>query len=101
LGIAPEQMFFKVRERQRGRAQYEQLDRQGRYHEVREGDCRLLVNFTDYLDTGLFLDHRPTRARIGELAAGKSFLNLFCYTGAASVHAAVGGARTTTSIDMS
>lgn len=101
LGIPPEQMFFKIRERQRGRAQYEKLDRQGRYYEVREGGCRLLVNFTDYLDTGLFLDHRPTRARIGALAAGKRFLNLFCYTGAATVHAAVGGARATTSVDMS
>jgi 23S rRNA (guanine2445-N2)-methyltransferase / 23S rRNA (guanine2069-N7)-methyltransferase len=101
LGIPPQQMFFKVRERQRGRAQYEKLDQQGRYHEVREGACRLLVNFTDYLDTGLFLDHRPTRQRIGRLAAGKRFLNLFCYTGAATVHAAVGGAGRTTSVDMS
>ncbi|HEX5514255.1 MAG TPA: bifunctional 23S rRNA (guanine(2069)-N(7))-methyltransferase RlmK/23S rRNA (guanine(2445)-N(2))-methyltransferase RlmL [Gammaproteobacteria bacterium] len=101
LDIPAEQMFFKVRERQRGRAQYEKLDKRGRYHEVREGDCRLLVNFTDYLDTGLFLDHRPTRTRIGQLAQGKRFLNLFCYTGAASVHAAVGGASSTTSVDMS
>lgn len=101
LEIPPEQMFFKVRERQRGRAQYEKLDKQGRYYEVREGDCRLLVNFTDYLDTGLFLDHRPTRARIGELARGKRMLNLFCYTASASVHAAVGGASSTTSVDMS
>lgn len=101
LEIPAEQMFFKVRERQRGRAQYEKLDQQGRYTEVREGNCRLLVNFTDYLDTGLFLDHRPTRLRIAELAEGKRFLNLFCYTGAASVHAAAGGARATTSVDMS
>lgn len=101
LEIPAEQMFFKVRDRQRGRAQYEKLDQQGRYTEVREGNCRLLVNFTDYLDTGLFLDHRPTRLRIAELAQGKRFLNLFCYTGAASVHAAAGGARATTSVDMS
>lgn len=101
LEIPPEQMFFKVRERQRGRAQYEKLDKQGRYYEVREGDCRLLVNFTDYLDTGLFLDHRPTRSRIGALARGKRMLNLFCYTASASVHAAVGGASSTTSVDMS
>jgi 23S rRNA (guanine2445-N2)-methyltransferase / 23S rRNA (guanine2069-N7)-methyltransferase len=59
------------------------------------------VNFTDYLDTGLFLDHRPTRARIRELSPGKSFLNLFAYTGTASVFAAAGGARTTTSVDLS
>jgi 23S rRNA (guanine2445-N2)-methyltransferase / 23S rRNA (guanine2069-N7)-methyltransferase len=101
LEIPPEQMFFKVRERQRGHAQYERLDQRDRYTEVSEGDCRLLVNFTDYLDTGLFLDHRPTRARIGELARGKHFLNLFCYTAAATVHAAKGGARRTTSVDMS
>jgi 23S rRNA (guanine2445-N2)-methyltransferase / 23S rRNA (guanine2069-N7)-methyltransferase len=59
------------------------------------------VNFTDYLDTGLFLDHRPTRARIRELASGKRFLNLFAYTGAASVFAAAGGARATTTVDLS
>jgi 23S rRNA (guanine2445-N2)-methyltransferase / 23S rRNA (guanine2069-N7)-methyltransferase len=59
------------------------------------------VNFTDYLDTGLFLDHRPTRTRLRSLAAGKRFLNLFGYTGTASVHAAVGGAQSTTTVDMS
>jgi len=59
------------------------------------------VNFTDYLDTGLFLDHRPTRARIRDLASGKRFLNLFAYTGTATVFAAAGGARTTTTVDLS
>ena len=59
------------------------------------------MNFTDYLDTGLFLDHRPARARIRGLAAGKTFLNLFAYTATASVFAAAGGARTTTSVDLS
>ncbi len=73
----------------------------GEFHEVREGQCRLLVNFTDYLDTGLFLDHRPMRRMIAELAAGKSFLNLFAYTGSASVQAAAGGATATTTVDMS
>lgn len=101
LDIPPEQMFFKVRERQRGHAQYERLDRRERYLEVHEDDCRLLVNFTDFLDIGLFLDHRPTRKRIRELADGKRFLNLFCYTAAATVHAARGGACRTTSVDMS
>jgi 23S rRNA (guanine2445-N2)-methyltransferase / 23S rRNA (guanine2069-N7)-methyltransferase len=61
----------------------------------------LLVNLTDYLDTGLFLDHRPLRLRIQQEAAGKRFLNLFCYTATATVHAAKGGARTTTSVDLS
>jgi 23S rRNA (guanine2445-N2)-methyltransferase / 23S rRNA (guanine2069-N7)-methyltransferase len=68
---------------------------------VHEGDCRFLVNFTDYLDTGLFLDHRPTRQMLRELAAGKHFLNLFAYTGAATVYAAAGGARATTTVDLS
>ncbi len=68
---------------------------------VEEGGLKFLVNFTDYLDTGLFLDHRPMRARIRTLAKGGRFLNLFCYTGAATVYAAAGGAMSTTSIDMS
>lgn len=101
LDIPPEQMFFKVRRRQKGGAQYEKLDKQGRFHEVREGPARLWVNFTDYLDTGLFLDHRPIRARLRELAGGRRFLNLFCYTASATVHAGLGGAKTTTSVDMS
>jgi 23S rRNA (guanine2445-N2)-methyltransferase / 23S rRNA (guanine2069-N7)-methyltransferase len=94
-------VFLKVRERQKGKSQYERLDQRGEFHEVREDGLRLLVNFTDYLDTGLFLDHRLTRRLLRELAPGRRFLNLFCYTGAASVHAAAGGARTTTSVDMS
>jgi 23S rRNA (guanine2445-N2)-methyltransferase / 23S rRNA (guanine2069-N7)-methyltransferase len=69
--------------------------------EVREGAARLLVNLTDYLDTGLFLDHRPVRLHIGATAKGKRFLNLFCYTATASVHAALGGAQSTTSVDLS
>jgi 23S rRNA (guanine2445-N2)-methyltransferase / 23S rRNA (guanine2069-N7)-methyltransferase len=68
---------------------------------VHEGGLEFLVNFTDYQDTGLFLDHRPTRALIRERAAGERFLNLFAYTGSASVYAAAGGARTTLSVDLS
>src|SRR5690606_40579269 len=68
---------------------------------VREGRARLRVNLFDYLDTGLFLDHRPLRARIADEARGKRFLNLFCYTGAATVQAAAGGAASTTSVDLS
>lgn len=70
-------------------------------YEVREGSCRLLVNFTDYLDTGLFLDHRPVRLKIFREAKGKRFLNLFGYTGTATVHAAAGGAASTTTVDLS
>jgi len=101
LDIAHERMVFKVRRRQRGREQYERQAEQGRFLVVREGRCRLLVNLTDYLDTGLFLDHRTVRLWLAENAAGKSVLNLFSYTGAATVHAAVGGARATTSVDLS
>lgn len=101
LEIAPEQMVFKVRERQRRGTQYEKRDETGAFHEVREGPCRFLVNLTDYLDTGLFLDHRVTREMLRGLAAGKRFLNLFGYTGTATVHAALGGATATTTVDMS
>jgi 23S rRNA (guanine2445-N2)-methyltransferase / 23S rRNA (guanine2069-N7)-methyltransferase len=101
LEIPRSQLHLKVREKQRGSSQYERLGAQGVYHEVREADQTLFVNFTDYLDTGLFLDHRPTRALIRELAAGRDFLNLFAYTGTASVHAAAGGATSTTSVDLS
>ena len=101
LEVPPEQVVFKVRRRQRGHEQYSRLSKQSRTLIVREGRCRLLVNLTDYLDTGLFLDHRPVRTWIAQQAAGKRLLNLFCYTGAATVQAAVGGARATTSVDLS
>jgi 23S rRNA (guanine2445-N2)-methyltransferase / 23S rRNA (guanine2069-N7)-methyltransferase len=101
LSIPPERTFVRVRRRQRGGEQYEKLDSAGQFHVVREGGYRLLVNFTDYLDTGMFLDHRLTRQRIGELAKGRRFLNLFAYTGVATVHAVGGGARASTTVDMS
>ena len=101
LEIPPAQLFFKVRRRQKGRAQYEKLAAEQQFHEIDEGGLRFLVNFTGYLDTGLFLDHRLTRARLRDLAAGEHFLNLFAYTGTATVYAAAGGATSTTSVDMS
>jgi 23S rRNA (guanine2445-N2)-methyltransferase / 23S rRNA (guanine2069-N7)-methyltransferase len=101
LQIDPERVVLKQRTRQRGSNQYEKLAQQGEFLQVREHKAQLLVNLTDYLDTGLFLDHRPVRRKINELASGRSFLNLFCYTATASVHAALGGAKTTTSVDMS
>jgi 23S rRNA (guanine2445-N2)-methyltransferase / 23S rRNA (guanine2069-N7)-methyltransferase len=101
LDVPPERLVFKVRRRQRGSDQYEKLSKQSRTLIVREGRCRLQVNLTDYLDTGLFLDHRPVRNWIGRHGSGKRLLNLFCYTGAATVHAAVGGAQSTTSVDLS
>jgi 23S rRNA (guanine2445-N2)-methyltransferase / 23S rRNA (guanine2069-N7)-methyltransferase len=101
LGLPQERVVLRVRRRQRGGEQYEKVAGEAEFHAVREGRYRFLVNFTDYLDTGLFLDHRITRRRIGELAAGRSFLNLFAYTGTATVYAAGGGAATTTTVDMS
>ncbi len=101
LDIPPERMAYKLRQRQKGSEQYRRQGAGGRYLEVREGPCRLLVNLTDYLDTGLFLDHRPVRDFVRAEAAGKRVLNLFCYTGAVTVHAAAGGARATDSVDLS
>lgn len=101
LGISPQRVVLKRRERQSGTRQYERQATEGRFQEVNEGGVKLLVNLTDYLDTGLFLDHRPMRMRIQREAAGKRFLNLFCYTATATVHAAKGGARSTTSVDLS
>ncbi|KIU42778.1 50S rRNA methyltransferase [Pseudomonas putida] len=101
LNIDQSRVVIKRRERQSGTKQYERQSSQGQFTEVSEGGVKLLVNLTDYLDTGLFLDHRPMRMRIQREAAGKRFLNLFCYTATASVHAAKGGARSTTSVDLS
>lgn len=101
LNVDDDHLYYKLRARQRGERQYERASGAGAFHTVREGACRLRVNFEDYLDTGLFLDHRPIRERIFREAAGKSFLNLFAYTGAATIQAAVGGATRSVSVDMS
>ena len=101
LGVDAEQVILKIRRKQRNTEQYEKHDEQGRFHLVVEGGCKLLVNFEDYLDTGLFLDHRPVRLTIQQQAKDKRFLNLFAYTGSATVHAGMGGAKSTTTVDMS
>ncbi len=101
LEIGEEQLFFKVRQQQKGAAQYRKLASSNSFHQVSEGGHRFWVNFEDYLDTGLFLDHRITRSLLAKLAKGRRFLNLFAYTGTASVYAAKGGAVATTTIDMS
>ncbi len=101
LEVPEERCFLKARRRQRGSSQYERFAHEGAWREVEEGDCRFHVNLSDYLDTGLFLDHRETRAMVAADAAGKTFLNLFAYTGAFSVRAAMQGARETTSVDLS
>jgi 23S rRNA (guanine2445-N2)-methyltransferase / 23S rRNA (guanine2069-N7)-methyltransferase len=92
---------IKMRERGKGGSKYGRFDQRGEFIEVEEGGLRFLVNLHDYLDTGLFLDHRLVRAKLRELAAGRRFLNLFAYTATASVYAAAGGARDTTSVDLS
>ena len=101
VGVAPERIKLRTRRRTARGEQYDKLDDRSDSHVVIEGGLQLIVNFDDYLDTGLFLDHRMTRARLREAAAGKRFLNLFAYTGAATVYAMAGGAQATTSIDMS
>lgn len=99
--LAPAQLAVKTRRRGKGGSKYGRFQDRGEILVVREGPVRLEVNLYDYLDTGVFLDHRPMRLRIGREARGLSLLNLFCYTGAATVHGAAGGARTTTSVDLS
>ena len=94
-------IHVRVRRRQRGTSQYTRVAQQGKYTCVEEGGLKFLVNFTDYLDTGLFLDHRLTRARLRAAAAGRRFLNLFCYTASATVYAAAGGANRTLGVDLS
>ncbi|MBC1184748.1 bifunctional 23S rRNA (guanine(2069)-N(7))-methyltransferase RlmK/23S rRNA (guanine(2445)-N(2))-methyltransferase RlmL [Kluyvera sichuanensis] len=101
LGITPNKLVLKTRERQKGKNQYQKMNEKGDFMEVSEYNARLWVNLTDYLDTGLFLDHRIARRMLGEMSKGKDFLNLFSYTGSASVHAGLGGARSTTTVDMS
>ncbi|MBY5991588.1 bifunctional 23S rRNA (guanine(2069)-N(7))-methyltransferase RlmK/23S rRNA (guanine(2445)-N(2))-methyltransferase RlmL [Ferrimonas balearica] len=101
LEVDPSQIVVKERKQQKGKEQYEKLDQSHNELKVEEYGARFLVNLTDYLDTGLFLDHRLARRYIQEHSQGKRFLNLFAYTGSASVHAALGGARATTTVDMS
>lgn len=101
LELPPEAVHQKRRARQRGEAQYEKQGETGRRFVVREGGLDFLVNLDDYLDTGLFLDHRPARAMVREAAKGKRVLNLFGYTGAFTVYAAAGGARQTVTVDLS
>lgn len=101
LELTSNQLVLKTRQRQKGKQQYEKLAQKDDFFLVNEYDAKLLVNLTDYLDTGLFLDHRIARRMLGEMSRGKDFLNLFCYTGTATVHAGLGGAKSTTSVDMS
>ena len=101
LNLDDAHIAVKTRSRTTGGSQYGRVAERGEGLVVREGRARLEINLHDYLDTGLFLDHRPVRLAIAEQASGARMLNLFSYTGAASVHAALGGAVSTTSVDLS
>ena len=100
LNIKEENIILKIREKKQGANQYTKLDKTSKKVVVKESGLRFLVNFHDYLDTGLFLDHRPLRNEIREIAQNKKVLNLFAYTGSISIYAASGGARVTT-VDLS
>jgi 23S rRNA G2069 N7-methylase RlmK/C1962 C5-methylase RlmI len=102
LSVPPDKVHLKTRwaGKQEGK-RYERLARTDQRMAVKEGDLRFYVNLNDYVDTGLFADHRHTRQMVREMAAGKDFLNLYCYTGSFSCYAARGGARTTVSVDRS
>jgi 23S rRNA (guanine2445-N2)-methyltransferase / 23S rRNA (guanine2069-N7)-methyltransferase len=101
LAVPTSQVHSRVRKPQKGSDQYEKRDARAERHVVQEGGLKFWVNFRDYLDTGLFLDHRIVRAMLRDWARGADFLNLFCYTGSATVYAAAGGARSSASIDLS
>jgi 23S rRNA (cytosine1962-C5)-methyltransferase len=101
-GVRIEDIYVKLRKRKEGRLdQYQKVDERKSEFVVGEGGFKFIVNLSDYLDTGLFLDHRITRGMVKELAGGKRVLNLFCYTGSFSVYAIGGGAAEVTSVDLS
>ena len=101
MQINPEMVFVKERRRQKGSNQYDKLNRKHKEIVVTEGPLKFIVNLSDYLDTGLFLDHRPTREMIMTEARDKAILNLFAYTGSFSLYARQGGASSTTTVDLS
>lgn len=102
LGISKENIYLKLRQRKTGRlGQYQKVNEEKSEFVVHENGLKFIVNLSDYLDTGLFLDHRITRQMVREQSAGKRVLNLFCYTGSFSVYAAAGSASKVVSVDLS
>ncbi len=103
LNLPVENIFSRERKRQSHRAseQYEKQNSKEEFFTVEENGLKFLINLTDYLDTGLFLDHRITREMVRNESLNKRVLNLFCYTGSFSVYAAIGGAKSVTSVDLS
>lgn len=100
-GVPVERIHLRTRKRNLRGEQYAKVGEERRFEVVQEQGLKFLVNFTDYLDTGLFLDHRITRRRLRDAARGQRFLNLFAYTGTATVYAVAGGARASTTVDLS
>ena len=102
VGIDVANIHVKIRQRKAGRqGQYEKFGEEKVEKIVPEGGLKFIINLTDYLDTGLFLDHRITRGMVRDVAKGQRVLNLFCYTGSFSTYAAHGGAAEVTSVDLS
>jgi len=101
FNINQDNIFLKQRKRHSYTSQYNKMGEAGHFEQITEGNLNFLVNFTDYLDTGIFLDHRNVREKIRQMAAGKKFLNLFAYTGTATVYAISGGAKMTRTVDSS
>ena len=101
LDVPPTHVHFKSRLRQRGKTQHQKVAQTNERMEIHEGGLKFLVNLKDYVDTGLFLDHRVTRQMVKDIAGSTNFLNLFAYTGSFSVYAAAGGAQQTTTVDLS
>jgi 23S rRNA (guanine2445-N2)-methyltransferase / 23S rRNA (guanine2069-N7)-methyltransferase len=101
LGVEPEHLYVKTRRRQKRFDQYQAAPKTNNFMTITEGGHSFLVNLSDYVDTGIFLDHRNIRKRIAQMTSGKSFLNLFGYTGTASVYAAHGGAARSVTVDHS
>jgi 23S rRNA G2069 N7-methylase RlmK/C1962 C5-methylase RlmI len=101
FGATPEIVYWRTRKRRAKTQQYEKVDEEGEFFIVHEYGVKFKINFSDYLDTGLFLDHRETRQMVAALSKNKKVLNLFAYTCSFSVHAAVGGASYTKSVDLS
>jgi 23S rRNA (cytosine1962-C5)-methyltransferase len=101
LELPAERIFTKQRKPQKGKEQYEKVDTRQHERIVQEGGLKFIVNLSDYLDTGLFLDHRPNRELVRTQAKDKRVLNLFAYTGSFTVYAAAGGAASTLTIDLS
>lgn len=100
--VNDEDVYFKLRQVKQGRGgQYRKLDTRSGEFTVHEGGLQFIVNLSDYLDTGLFLDHRVTRGLVRSQSPGRKLLNLFCYTGSFSVYAAAGGAVSIESVDLS